>query len=371
MSETMTSRERVRRTLTFESPDRAPRDLWMLGTVPVWFGDELADVLGRYPTDFARAPLTYRKQPEPSAGKSTEMREVEENPLYATSPGGPRQPTPTFTGRYVDEWGCEWEVLEPGVVGEVVGPRLPDWSEFSDFQPPYELLEEIDLSPSYPFYEETDRFVLCSSTVEPFQRLLFLRGFENTMVDLGYEEPNMLALLDMLHDFHMRQLDILAPVAADAIMFKDDWGSQTSLLISPRQWRKLFKPLYADYVSKIHEAGKYAFFHSDGHISAIYPDLIEIGVDAVNSQLFCMDIEELGCRHKGEITFWGEIDRQQALPFGTPDDVREAVYRVRQALDDGRGGLVAQCEWANDTPAENIEAVFEAWAEPLEQVANA
>lgn len=56
MPDTMTSRERVRRTLTFESPDRAPRDLWMLGTVPVWRGEELAGVLGRYPTDFAHTP---------------------------------------------------------------------------------------------------------------------------------------------------------------------------------------------------------------------------------------------------------------------------------------------------------------------------
>ncbi len=224
MPDTMTSRERVRRTLTFESPDRAPRDLWMLGTVPVWRGEELAGVLGRYPTDFARAPLTYRKQPEPSAGKSHEMKQVEANPLYATSPGGPRQPTPTFTGRYVDEWGCQWEVLEPGVVGEVIGPRLADWSDFANFAPPYELLDEIDLSASYPFYAQSDRFVLCSSTVEPFQRLLFLRGFENIMLDFGYEDANMRALLDMVHDFNVRQLNILAPVAADAIMFKDDLG---------------------------------------------------------------------------------------------------------------------------------------------------
>ena len=207
--------------------------------------------------------------------------------------------------------------------------------------------------------------MLCSSTVEPFQRLLFLRGFENIMLDFGYEDANMRALLDMVHDFNVRQLNILAPVAADAIMFKDDWGSQTSLLISPRQWRALFKPLYAKYVQIIHDAGKFAFFHSDGQISAIFPDLIEIGVDAVNSQMFCMDIEELARRHKGQITFWGEIDRQHALPFGTPADVHQAVHRVRRALDDGRGGVIAQCEWANDTPAENIEAVFEAWAGPL------
>ena len=85
--------------------------------------------------------------------------------------------------------------------------------------------------------------MLCSSTVELFQRMLFLRGFENVMMDFGHEDGNMLALMDLLHKFFVRQLHILAPVAADAIMFKDDWGSQTSLLISPQQWRRLFKPL--------------------------------------------------------------------------------------------------------------------------------
>lgn len=366
MSEFMTPRERVHRALTFRQPDRAPRDLWMLGSVPLEHKDELADVLARYPMDFARAPVTYRKRPKYAGfAKSAAMQALEQNPHYATSPGGPRQPTPTYVGRYVDEWGCEWQVLEPGAVGEVIRPRLADWSDLASFSPPTDLLDEIDLGPSFAFYDQTDRFVLCSSTVEPFQRLMFLRGFENLMVDIGLIKPELLRLLQMIHEFNLRQLEILAPVAADAIMFKDDWGSQTSLLISPRHWRKLFKPLYAEYCRIIHEAGKFAFFHSDGHISAIFPDLIEIGVDAVNSQLFCMDIEALARDCKGQITLWGEIDRQQALAFGTRQDVREAVLRVRRAFDDGSGGLIAQCEWANDTPRENIEAVFAAWDEPL------
>ena len=361
MQETMTPRERVRRALTFQSPDRAPRDLWMLSTIPVWHREELEAVVAKYPMDFARAPLAWLSQPRsaPSTVGSTES--TKPSPHYATSPGGPRQPSPTFVGRYVDEWGCEWEVLEPGVVGEVIRPRLADWADLPAFAPPYELLDEIDLAPASPFYAQTEKFVLCSSTVEPFQRLIFLRGFENLMTDFGHERPELLALLDQIHQFNLRQLHQLAPVAADAIMFKDDWGSQTSLLISPRQWRQLFKPLYAEYCRIIRDAGKFVFFHSDGHIAAILPDLIEIGVDAVNSQLFCMDIEALAQRHRGQITFWGEIDRQGALPFGTPHDVRAAVQRVRRALDDGRGGLIAQCEWANDTPRENIEAVFEGW----------
>jgi len=124
-----------------------------------------------------------------------------------------------------------------------------------------------------------------------------------------------------------------------------------------------FKPLYRDYCDLIHAAGKFVFFHSDGHIQAVYDDLIEVGVNAVNSQLFCMDIESLAAQYKGKITFWGEMDRQNLLPFGTVADVKAGVRRVRAAFDDGRGGLIAQCEWGKNNPADNIAAVYEAWAE--------
>ena len=87
-------------------------------------------------------------------------------------------------------------------------------------------------------------------------------------------------------------------------------------------------------------------------------------MDALNSQMICMDIQEIGRRYRGQITFWGEIDRQAVLPFGSVEDVHAAVRRVRAALDDGRGGVFAQCEWGIGVSAENIAAVFTAWQEP-------
>ena len=74
-----------------------------------------------------------------------------------------------------------------------------------------------------------------------------------------------------------------------------------------------------------------------------------------------MNIEELARKYKGQVTFWGEMDRQHVLPFGTPQEVHQAVMRVRRALDDGRGGVIAQCEWGKLNPTENIEKVFESW----------
>ena len=105
---------------------------------------------------------------------------------------------------------------------------------------------------------------------------------------------------------------------------------------------------------------KFVFMHSDGNITSIYPDLIEIGIDAVNSQLFCMDIEELGKKFAGKITFWGEIDRQQLLPHGSLEDIRQAVAEIHENLYAG-GGVIAQCEFGPAARPENVFEVFAAW----------
>ena len=78
-----------------------------------------------------------------------------------------------------------------------------------------------------------------------------------------------------------------------------------------------------------------------------------------------MDLERLADDFRGRITFWGEIDRQRVLPFGKPGDVRQAVDRVRRALDFGRGGVIAQCEWGLRVPYGNVLAAVRQWLRPL------
>ncbi len=340
-ADTMTGRERVTRTLRFEGPDRVPRDLWTLPGVPMTRGAELQALLKSYPTDFTA--------PEHRYGRSERAKGV-----------------PNTVGTYTDEWGSVWEVAEPGVIGEVKRAPLDDWSALAHFQPPWELLEGADISRVNASCADTERFVLIGPVARPFERMQFLRGTEKLMIDLAYGTQEALQLRDMIHEYYMREVALWVNTDVDGISFMDDWGAQNQLLISPKMWRELFKPLYADYCAAIHEAGKFVFMHSDGHTAAIYPDLVEIGVDALNSQLFCMDIEALAAAFKGRITFWGEIDRQYLLPFGSVEEVKTGVRRVRRALDDGRGGVIAQCEWGNDVPAENVAAVFEAWMAPFD-----
>ena len=114
-------------------------------------------------------------------------------------------------------------------------------------------------------------------------------------------------------------------------------------LISPCNGWRFFKPLYKDYCDIAKAHGKKVFMHSDGYIFDIYPDLIEIGVDA-DTESFCMDIAEIGPRFKGKITFWGEIDRQHILPSPNAQDGRDAVRKVAQHLYDPSGGVIAQFE---------------------------
>jgi hypothetical protein len=267
-------------------------------------------------------------------------------------------------GQYTDEWGSVWHVAEPGVAGEVKQPCLADWPALETVVPPWEMLQEADLSKVNAFCAETDRFVEAGTMVRPFERLQFLRGSENLYCDLGEGDTRIPRLLSMLHEFFMAELEMWVKTDVDAIGFMDDWGSQKALLISPALWRTMFKPLYREYCQLIKEHGKFVFFHSDGNIEAIYGDMIDVGVDAINSQLFCMDIEKLGALYSGKITFHGEIDRQHLLPFGTPAQVREAVQRVaKNMLRNGKTGVIAQCEWGIKDPMENINAVYSAWNE--------
>jgi len=344
----MTSRDRVFRALEFRSPDRAPRDLWPLPYIGMFRGNELDRFYHEFPGDVAYPALRM--------GEGERVRGEQNR-----------------KGLYVDAWGCPFLAAEEGVIGEVKDPPLADWSALAGLRAPWEILKNADWSTGHQSVEENlasanPRFMLCGTSLRPFERMQFLRGSEALFMDLAYDTAEVRKLRDIVHEFHLAELEHLCKLPVDGLSFMDDWGSQTSLLISPAMWRAFFKPLYRQYCDRIRAAGKKVFFHSDGNIRAIYDDLVELGVDAVNSQLFVMDIEELGRTFRGKITFWGEIDRQWILPFGTTEDVRRAVGRVRRAFDDGTGGVFAHCEWGTTVGLENIQTVMRAWLEPIESL---
>lgn len=333
----MTGRQRVLRCLEFNHPDRVPRDLWALPISTFEHGVEaMAEFQRRWPVDIGHPGV-----PNPSA-----ERLVEGDP-YAV-------------GQHRDEWGCVFENLHAGIIGQVKHSPLDDWSKLSDLRPPVEILE-INIEGINQACAASDRFMIGDCCPRPFERIQFLRGTPEVLMDLARNRPELGELIRIVHDLNCRELEVWGKTDVDGLSFMDDWGSQDNLLISPVRWRQLFKPLYAEYVQIIHDAGKKAFMHSDGYILPIYEDLIEIGVDAINSQLFCMDIEEIGRRWAGRITFWGEIDRQHVLPADDPEVARAAVQRVVESLYRPAGGVIAQFEMSGGSKLRNAEMIFQTW----------
>lgn len=271
-----------------------------------------------------------------------------------------------YRWRRIDDWGCVWDQAEDGVCGEVKGHPLADYSALDTYKAPWELLEGADLSRVNEFCRNSDKFCMtfwAPTACSPFQRMQFLRGTENLFMDLASDEPDVYRLRDLVHEFYVKQLEMWCQTAVDAIHIEDDWGAQRSLLISPKKWREFYKPLYKEYCDIAHRHGKLVLMHSDGYITDIIEDLIEIGVDALNAQIFCMDIEELERRFGGRICFWGEIDRQYVLPFGTDEEIEGYVDRAAKAfLTNRKTGVVAMCFCGKDITAHAREVVRLRWA---------
>lgn len=329
-----TSRELVQQTLGFQNPARAPRHLWTLPGAQWRHAAVLARLRRDFPDDIQGVDA-HQRVPSRTRGNR-----------YAI-------------GEFTDEWNCTFLNLQNGIIGEVKQPIVHDWAaDRATVHIPREMLT-IDRDAINRDCAATDKFVNAGWVVNPFERLQHIRGAEHLYMDLVDPPPAMLAFVREMHAFYCDWLTAFAQTDVDALGIADDWGSQRALLISPTLWREIFKPLYRDYVQIAHAAGKKFFMHSDGYIVDIYPDLIEIGVDALNSQIFCMGVENL-TPFAGQITFWGEIDRQHLLPHGTMAEIDRAVRDVHTALWNN-GGCIAQCEFGPDARPENVRQMFASW----------
>lgn len=335
----MTPRERVLAALEFRTPDRVPRQAWIAPWARIHLPAEVAAFERRWSMDIGGVA-----NPGPASPR--------------------RQGDPHAPGVYIDEWGCRFDNLQAGVIGEVKVPSVPELARWRDtLRPPWETLPGDQAAARRSVDEAcraSDQFLLAGCCPRPWERYQFLRGTAEAMADLAEDPEEAAAMIAEIHRFHVAELEFWAGTAVDGLFFMDDWGAQRGLLISPRMWRRFFKPLYADYCRIAHAAGKKVFMHSDGDIVSILPDLVEVGVDALNSQLGCMDLAQVAAAAKGRLTFWGEINRQQALPAGAAA-VEAEVRRLADALWDPRGGIIAQFEWGGMCRADSAHAVFAAW----------
>ncbi|MEM2179033.1 MAG: uroporphyrinogen decarboxylase family protein [Candidatus Methanomethylicaceae archaeon] len=328
----MNARERVIRAIEFEGPDRIPNGCYALPGTFYKYGKKIEELFNRFPSDFHQFVSSWTEV----TGDSI----------------------PYKGGINKDPWGCVWKNLNPGLFGRIIEHPLADLKNLENYKLPdiSELVnfDEVEKSIRLSGHE---RYILGDSE-NFFERLHWLHGFSNTLIDLMKGKKELMKLIDLLFDFKIKFIKRWLELDVDGIYFLDDWGTMQGLMINPELWRKIFKPLYKEMFDVVHCAGRHVFFHSDGYILDIIPDLIEIGVDALNVQVKLMGIDKLKEKLGGKVCLLADIDRQYILPFGTTKDVEDHVKHIIQAFSDFDGGLIAWGEIGPDVPLSNAEAML-------------
>jgi len=196
----------------------------------------------------------------------------------------------------------------------------------------------------------------------------WLRGFTTFMMDLVINKPLAHALMERLVDAYLRRFEGYLPVAehCDMIVVNDDLGTQAGPQMSPELYREMIKPHHARLWQGIKRmSGKPLLLHSCGSLYRLIPDLIEIGLDALNPvQVSAADMDSARLKREfgRDLTFWGGgCDTQHVLPRGT---VQEVEAEVRRRVEDlHRDGGFVFCPVHNiqpDVPPENIVACYAA-----------
>jgi len=200
-----------------------------------------------------------------------------------------------------------------------------------------------------------------------FEQSWRLLGFENALL-YSISEPSFYEeVLDRLADLYLDFIGWCAGIPADAVMFGDDWGDQRGVILGPERWRRFVRPRWERIYRAVHDQGKIVISHCCGSIADIMADVIDMGLDVLESvqpEAAGMSPYALKKRWGGDITFYGGLGSQSTIPFGTPEEIREEVGRLCREM--GRGGgyiLHPAKELQPETPAENAAAVLEAFVD--------
>ncbi len=201
---------------------------------------------------------------------------------------------------------------------------------------------------------------------ELFETAYRLRGFERFMIDLVDNPALVDYLLEQLTAMHLAVSQALVRAGIDILALDDDVAEPTRMLISPALWRRVFKPRVKTIIDAARAArpGVRIFWHSDGNIEPIIPDLIEIGVDVLNPvQPDVMDPARLKKRYGDQLAFFGTVGTPAGWSWGTPQTIRAEVRERIETVGRGGGLVIAPAydlEPQESIPWRNIVAFFEA-----------
>lgn len=344
----MTPRERILMTLHHEEPDRVP-------------------IYVEY-TPEAKQKLLKHLGMEHEKPTEALLAGVLDHDLLSFQVGPVTSYYSDDKPEYYDEWGIKWKWVQNPAGSrytEIAVHPLADINDPTAFEIPDFKNEERYASCRELVHTYSKEYCIIGSIVcTLFELSWYLRGMPKVFEDMCLNKDFMHAYLDKLLTWAIEAGTRLVEIGVDIIYIGDDFGSQTSMLISPKMFREFFKPRYAKLYSILKEKNpniKIAH-HSCGYITPIMKDFIEIGLDIMNPvQPTTMDPAEIKKAFGDHLTLWGTVDEQRILPFGTVNDVvNEVKLRIRTVAPGGGFILAPAHNVQSDTSIDNIMAIYEA-----------
>ena len=260
-----------------------------------------------------------------------------------------------------DWWGVGFDTEEEGYY-PVVNPLAEnkDIDAFS-WPDPYKN-GFLDEAKSDIALDKNTHFIVPNFGFALFERAWSLRGLENFLLDLALDQIYASELLDRILEIQLTLIHRYIDLGVDGGYFGDDYGAQQNMLFSPKMWRTFIKPRLDHMFGPFREAGLPILMHSDGQIQPIIPDLIEIGLNALNPvQPEVLDHGWLQKTYGDTLAFYGGISTQTVLPNGTPQEVVQAVETCIDRLAPyGTGLLLAPSHrLMKDVPMDNFLALLD------------
>lgn len=371
----MTSRERVLRALNHQEPDRVPIDLGATptSTISLRALENLRSYLGFHSETKLMSPVFMTAYPGDDV---IERFGVDVRMVTAKPPSGFRI-QPNVEGKITDEWGIVYQKDETAQTHFIVESEAPlrkvtstrevDRYPWPDPEDPSRVrgLREIARS-----YRDKGFAVVANTSLLVMTQAQWMRGLEQFLVDTVLNPILLEYLMDKILEILMKMARrLLAEVRdlVDVVLMGDDLSHQGGLTYSPEMYRKLLKPRHrriVDFLKK-HAPEAKILYHCCGAAEPLIGDLIDIGVDALNpiqvSAKGMGDTRRLKALYGKHLTFWGGIDTQWALPFGTPQDVRREVRKRIEDLAPGGGFVLAAVHNIRpEVRPENICTLFDA-----------
>ena len=362
----MNSRERLLTAFAHKPPDRCPTYIWinddtmerLVEHLGVGSPEEARDVLGidkwhavgsdvAYPNDYVSYPDGYRDRID-----ALVPREYRDNSSFQVTGNGRVARIHEGVPYLEDTVWCPLQDAETAGDLDAYPFVQEGWIQLADG-----LEQEIQ------GYKDAG-YVVYAGLSHPFKSAWLLRGMRDVLMDYLIRPELTKAIYDRIYPLATALGERLVSAGVDMIQIVGDLAFQTGLIMSPDIWRKFHKWRLGEMISRLKGINPELQFymHSDGDVSAIIEDLIDVGVDVLNPiQPECIDPLWIKREYGDRLTLHGAVSLQRTLPFGSPQDVREEVRYLIENCNVNGGFVIGPSNVLfKEIPPENIVAMYEA-----------